>query len=165
MSIPRSLRLLPVPAALIVAATCAYLPLGLYDLRHPGVFDPGNPDMTGAVAVLAGLALTAGALLVAPALLLVCTLGTARVRAGSRRWHGTMLYFCVPAVLLDVALLRAALSSATTGSGAAAPLPVWHSAVLGPSLLLHAAGSTGCAVALLMPQTYRHLRRSEPSRE
>jgi hypothetical protein len=141
-----------------VAAVCAYLPLGLYDLWHPEVFDPGTPDMTGAVAVLVGLALTVGALLAAPALLLVFTLGTARVRAGSRRWHGALLFFCVPGLLLDVALLRAA-PSATTGSGDAPP--VWHSALLGSTLLLYAAGSTGCAVALLLPQTYRYLRRSE----
>jgi hypothetical protein len=161
MRIPRSLRLLPVPAGLIVAAVCAYLPLGLYDLWHPEVFDPGTPDMTGAVAVLVGLALTVGALLVAPALLLVFTLGTARVRDGSRRWHGALLFFCVPGVLLDVALVRAALSWAMTGSGTAPHLPVWHSVLFGSILLFLAVGSTGCAVALLLPQTYRYLRRSE----
>jgi hypothetical protein len=161
MNIPRSLRLLPAPAALIVAAVCAYVPLGLYDLWHPEVFDRGNPDMTGAVAVLVGMAFTVGALVAAPALLLVFTLGTVRVRAGSRRWHGALMFVCVPGVLLDVPLLRAALSSDTIGSGVTPSLPVWHSVLFGSSLLLYAAGSTGCAVALLLPQTYRYLRRAE----
>jgi hypothetical protein len=92
----------------------------------------------------------------APVLLLVFTLGTVRVRTGSRRWHGALLSFCVPGVLLVVPLLRAALSSVTSGD--AAPLSGRYGALVGLMLLLYAAGSTGCAVALLLPQTYRYLR-------
>ncbi|WP_203926285.1 hypothetical protein [Virgisporangium ochraceum] len=111
--------------------------------------------MTGAVAVLAGMGLTVGALVGAPVVMVVFALGTARVRRGSRRWHGVMVFCCVPGVLVGFSLGRAAMSSAVWGAPQA---PAWHGALLTALLLLYAAGSIGSAIALLMPQTYRYLR-------
>jgi hypothetical protein len=165
MERPLSVRLLPLCAATVVGAAAGYVSIGWFNLKHPNVFDPGTPDMSGAVAVLFGMGETAVLITAAVTGAVVCATAAARVYAGSNRWTALLLNASVLGVLVGALPVWAALTSDAEPTEAADPvspspvvhLPAWYEVVSSCLPFVTIAGFLGCLVALLVPTTRRYL--------
>ena len=164
MERPLSVRLLPLCAATVVGAAAGYVSTGWFDLKHPQVFDPGTPDMSGAVAVLFGMGRTAVLIAAAVTGAVVCAIAAARVYAGSYRWAALLLNASVLGVLVGAWSVWAALTPDARPTEPAVDVPAWYEAVSSGLPFVTLAGFLGCLVVLLVPATRRYLeqRRGQP---